>query len=324
MLSYLFRNSGSERRLSAATGKYIHLSNHLFRNTCLLIGLSLEDSTLQSLLRQNAVTNPGHIHYIVQYTSPGVNDEPGTLEAIFQSNFSSYNLYTLFMDSEGIDALAGLISMNERQFELDFQDRQRKFVYYLVGSVGAGKSTATGNFRSLVTYDEWIDERRPALAIPEREVAPDEVSNIDAWVVEQFRKKNHALARSNEGIHLIDRCPMDPLTFGDPNKRPEKAKNLINRITKSLAPGHIIYLDCDIGELKIRNSFKHRYWPDDDYEALLSALRQIYGPMPKSEICTRGRGIEDVARQIAQVVFLDDYQEVDILDRLKSFSDETQ
>jgi len=80
-----------DQLISAATGKYIHLSNHLFRNTCLLIGLSLEDSTLQSLLRQNAVTNPGHIHYIVQYTSPGVNDDASTMEAIFQSNFSSYN-----------------------------------------------------------------------------------------------------------------------------------------------------------------------------------------------------------------------------------------
>lgn len=42
-----------DQLISAATGQYIHLSNHLFRNTCLLIGLSLEDATLQSLLRQN-------------------------------------------------------------------------------------------------------------------------------------------------------------------------------------------------------------------------------------------------------------------------------
>src|SRR5882724_1395906 len=53
-----------DQLLSAATGKYLHLSNHLFRNTCLLIGLSLEDPTLQSMLRQNALGSPGNIHYI--------------------------------------------------------------------------------------------------------------------------------------------------------------------------------------------------------------------------------------------------------------------
>ncbi len=45
-------DSFQDQLISAANGKYIHLSGHLFRNTCLLIGLSLEDSTLQSLLRQ--------------------------------------------------------------------------------------------------------------------------------------------------------------------------------------------------------------------------------------------------------------------------------
>ena len=61
-----------DQLISAANGKYVHLSGHLFRNTCLLIGLSLEDSTLQSVLRQNAVQNPGNIHYIVQYTPAGI------------------------------------------------------------------------------------------------------------------------------------------------------------------------------------------------------------------------------------------------------------
>ncbi|WP_245258249.1 hypothetical protein [Rhodopseudomonas palustris] len=115
------------------------------------------------------------------------------MKAIFDANFSSYNLYTLFMDADGINELAKLISLSEDQFELNFQDRERKFVYYVVGSVGAGKSTATSNFRSLRTYDEWIDERRPALAIPESEVDEKEVSNIDNWIVEQFRKKNPIL-----------------------------------------------------------------------------------------------------------------------------------
>jgi hypothetical protein len=44
-----------DQLISAASGQYVQLSNFLFSNTCLLVGLSLEDSTLQHLLRQSAV-----------------------------------------------------------------------------------------------------------------------------------------------------------------------------------------------------------------------------------------------------------------------------
>ena len=55
---------------------------------------------------------------------------------------------------------------------------------------------------------------------------------MDEWVVEQFHKKNFAVLGQGEGIHFIDRCPLDPLTFGPPEKRQEKAKNSIDRITE--------------------------------------------------------------------------------------------
>ena len=195
-----------DQLISAATGRYIHLSNHLFRNTCLLIGLSLEDATLQSLLRQNAVANSGHIHYIAHFLEPDEKDDLIAMEAIFQSNFSSYNLYTIFVDNSGIKELATLLSLDPDQFHHRFAKFRRKFVYYVIGPVGAGKSTATGNFRSLLTYDEWIDERKPALALPESEISPDDKAQVDAWLVEQFKKKNYAVVKNEEGIHLIDRC----------------------------------------------------------------------------------------------------------------------
>ncbi|TAJ41288.1 MAG: hypothetical protein EPO55_06355, partial [Reyranella sp.] len=313
-----------DRLISAATGKYVHLSNHLLRNTCLLIGLSLDDSTLQSLLRQNAVTNPGNVHYIVQFLPEGDRPDDQTLEAVFESNFSSYNLYTLFLDSAGIKALAELVSMPTQPFDMKFPGASRKFVYYVVGCMGAGKSTAASNFRSLITYDEWFDERKAELAVPEDSLPPSEIADVNRWVAEQFRKKNYALNMAHEGIHLVDRCPLDPLAFGSPEERPTKAKSLIEKITDSgerrIERGHIIFLDGDLAELRLRNSLKHRYWPDDELERHLSALQDVYKDVSTSLICTRGRTISDVTREIAKTIFLERYNGTDVQEALAKVS----
>jgi hypothetical protein len=316
-----------DQLIDAATGKYVHLSNHLFRNTCLLIGLSLDDVTLQSLLRQNAVTNPGNVHYIVHFKTAGVPTDKDREDLIFRSNFYSYNLYTLFLDNDGIRDLAELISMNKSSFELNYANCSKKFVYYLIGSVGAGKSTAAKNFRSLITYDEWIDERIPELAVPDDTLSPAQREDVNVWIAEQFRKKNFALMGHTEGVHLIDRSPLDPLSFGEPQDRPTKAKALVEQITdknsRSIAPGHIIYLDCDLLDVEIRNSLKHKYWPKDRYSQLLTALQEVYGSLQTSVICTRGRNAQSVAHEIAKVIFLEEYRPIDIGSELTRIANQT-
>jgi hypothetical protein len=318
----VFANDAFQDQLiSAAHGRYVHLSNHLFRNTCLLIGLSLGDTTLQSMLRQNAVRNPGHIHYIVHFVPPGVQLERETKVAIFSANFSSYNLYTLFLDAAGIRELAELIRMPPPEFERQFP-QACKHVYYLLGSVGAGKSTAASNFRNLITYDEWIDERLPELATPQKEVNSPEASRVDNWIAEQFSKKNYALQACKEGIHIVDRCPLDPLTF--PGDKQEKAQNLLDEITNDgafkIMPGQVIMLECDIEELKRRNSLKHKYWTDEDLQVLMDEIESVYHSVPQTRICTRGRAVAEVAREIAKVIFLDEYTPVDIEAKLREFA----
>ncbi|MEP7008104.1 MAG: SIR2 family protein [Sphingomonas bacterium] len=309
-------DSFQDQLISAATGKYIHLSNHLFRNTCLLIGLSLEDGTLQSMLRQNAVSNPGNIHYVVHFTPPGSSRDPEVEQAIFRANFESFALYTLFLNSAEIGSLARLIEMDKDTFDSRLGRHKAKYVYYLIGSVGAGKSTAAGNFRSLHTYDEWVDERKPELARPEAEVESDKMGGLNAWIAEQFRKKNIAIQATQEGIHIVDRSPLDPLTFGPPADRPKKATDLLNVITeenfRDIAPGHIIYLESMIDDLKIRNSLKHKYWDTQYLTELISNIEDVYGPLSKSTICTRGRDATAVARAIARVIFIDEYKPTDI------------
>jgi hypothetical protein len=317
-----------DQLISAASGQYVQLSNFLFRNTCLLVGLSLEDTTLQHLLRQSAVTNPGHIHYLVHFVRDNTHYDRAACESIFQANFACYNLYTLFLNNDGIRSLAKLISLSEDAFEVQHAGSQRKFAYYIVGAVGVGKSTAISNFRSVYTYDEWIDERRPDMALPEnrlpRAKQKKQIPEINRWTAEQFRKKNLSLAKSQSGIHLSDRCPLDPLTFGKTSERKAKAKYLLTTITDgkkhAIQKGHLIYLDGSSDEIQQRGTYKHKHWTVKEIDDLIRSIEDIYGKIDKTVVCTRGRTIMQVTRELAKVIFLDEYREVDIEQQLGRLS----
>lgn len=317
-------DSFQDQLLAATNGGYFHLTNHLTQNTCLMVGLSLEDSTLQSMLRQNAVRNPGHIHYVVHFMPDAVTRDPEAERAIFTTNFESFGVYTLFLGSRQIKSLADLIQMDEGAFASLYAKYKPKFVYYLIGSVGAGKSTAAAHLRSLITYDEWVDERLPELAKPEVEVSAEKVDPMNEWIAEQFRKKNFALHGCEEGIHVVDRAPLDPLTFGGEGERPTKAKALMATITdddtRRIVPGHLIELRATADELQIRTRRRHKAWPKHELERLLYGIDQVYGPLSRSQIDTSGRPAASVAKEIARVIHLEPYRPVDIQAELAKFA----
>ena len=154
---------------SIASGRNLLLTNYLFSNTCILLGLSLDDISLQQTLRRNAVSNPGNPHYIVHYMKDEESSTRDVRESIFKSNFDTFGVYTIFLNDNGIAALLELLSMNSDKFLRDFSDFAEdgiKFVYYLIGAVGVGKSTAVKHFQSLQTYDEWVNRRLPAMSRP--------------------------------------------------------------------------------------------------------------------------------------------------------------
>jgi hypothetical protein len=187
--------------------------------------------------------------------------------------------------------------------------------------VGAGKSTATCNFNNLYTYDEWVDERPPEIAVPVDDVDESRVPEIDAWIALQFFKKNYALLNKKEGIHLLDRSPLDPLTFTEVAHRPNRAKELLAAVTEGgsweIEDGHVIFLECDPPEIRQRLSFKHKYWNTSKIRQLLDRNEEVYGNLTKSVVCTRGRQIAEVSREIAQIIFLNEYRPVSIQEQLK-------
>jgi ribosomal protein L32 len=317
-----------DQLISATSGQYLQLTNFIFQNTCLLIGLSLEDATLQHMLRQSAVSNPGHVHYLIHYVKDDASYDRAACAAMFEANFSCYNLYTLFLNSDGIRALADLIALSEEAFEMEYAGAYRKFIYYIIGAVGVGKSTAISNFRNLYTHDEWIDERRPDMAVPEQRFSKSrkkrQVPEINRWTAEQFRKKNLSLSKSRSGIHLSDRCPLDPLTFGNRNERKSKAAHLFGVITDgnkhSIEKGHVIYLDGNADEIQQRGTYKHKHWTVSEIEDLVAKIEEVYGNVRKTVVCTRGRSATQVTKELAKVIFLDDYVEISIEDQLTGMS----
>lgn len=69
--------------------------------------------------------------------------------------------------------------------------------------------------------------------------------------------------------------------------------------------------------MRIRNSLKHKYWTDPQYQQLLDRINEVYGATDRTTICTRGRDATAVARKIAKVIFLEDYKPVDLEGMLK-------
>lgn len=329
MLPYVFEDGASPELVfsddafhdqisSIASGRSLLLTNYLFSNTCILLGLSLEDISLQQTLRQNAVSHPGHPHYLVQY----MEDESDLIQtvrsSIFKSNFDTFGVYTIFLNDNGIAALFDLIGMDVHEFlrdNLGFAEDGVKFVYYLIGAVGVGKSTAVKYFQSLRTYDEWVDRQLPEMSRPDDELRPEERDQVDRYVVGQFGKKNFCISQEEEHIHVIDRCPLDPLTFGQEDARKQKAINLSKSMKKGkreIQKGHLLWLDCGKEEIARRKSRKHKNWPIEKIEKLLNDIDDVYRGLPASKIPTHGRTAIEVAREIAWIIFVGKYDPADI------------
>jgi hypothetical protein len=308
-----------DQLLDTIAGYYASLSHHLSKNTCLFIGLSLNDSTLKHLLHQHAAINPGHYHYYVAFVRDGgVPDKEGR-EAIVNANFQVYNLITLFLTAEEIAALGHWINLDEQDFRHAAEELgvNVKFTYYVTGVVGAGKTTTVAYFRSLVPHDEWFEPRSALLAKPFTALTGREKDEVDDWIAGQFGLKNTALLDQHEGIHIIDRSPIDPITFTETAEWPEKAKRLVKAISpgksrRRTQPGHMIFLVADGNEFAARAAGRHKFGEPDYYEMMQDHFETILGEHGVTRIDVRGLSIHDVVKQAAHIIHLQEYTEVDL------------
>ena len=315
--------------LGSLVGDFSFFLNHMSKNTCVIVGSSLEDEDLRSLLIQSAQGNPGNPHFCIHFMDAGKSLSPDATEAIRRTHFTVYNLITLFLNNDEIAALAELLdcgTFGDDAFaeSLVEQDSSATFTFYLTGALGVGKSTTSGQLRNLRVLDEWTAPRPQVLAKPWDELTVSERAQADEWIATQFAIKNDILRREKFGIALVDRSPMDPLTFTPPGERPKKATALLEAITAGgkwpIADGMIILLVGDPEELAARviATGKPEY-TEQKLRTMESDLRSVYTGVGVRIVETRGRSIAEVAKMVSEIIHFEPYEQFKFVHHLNAF-----
>ena len=314
----------ADQLIESFFGSYASLLHYLSKNTCVFIGLSLADSTLRNLLRQNARLNPGHFHYYVRHTTSRDSLDEESLQATTRAHFEVFNLITLFLDDKGISALGRSMTVEEDALlgKMKRSGIPHIYRYYVTGALGAGKSTALEYFRNVNTYDEWYEPRLEIMAKPWDDLDEEEREEIDRWVARQFRLKNDNLSYQRCGIHLVDRAPLDPLVFTPKSDWSKKAARLLTEMTEGAEveeaqPGRVILLVGNEDELVLRLVPGQEGYTAAKIRTMQETYEKLYSGLGVVRIETQGLGEDLVVRRIAEAVHLDPYQEFDIQGRLE-------
>lgn len=322
--------SFADQLLDGINGNFSTILHVLTKKTSVLIGHSLTDSTLLHLLRKAASISPGNYNYFIRYT-----ENPDKLEnksAIFEANFNNYNLITLFFNNDDVNEFLQAVTMPETEFRdtSDVIGMPTKYIYYLVGAIGIGKSTALSQFGSLTTLDEWFDERPSDMALSPDNIPDEKIAGIDLWTNSQFGKKNNFLLRSKVGVFLVDRSPLDPLSFAVNVPESSRAKSMLEngirpgRSTKEVARGEIIHMSGDAKEIwsRLITKRKEANWPLDKVDKLQKKSESLYKNLQPNMIYATQRMEVEVIRDIAKVIFSSSYAPVDIDAELQRIANE--
>lgn len=317
-----------DQLLASMSGQYSSLTHHLSKNTCLFIGLSLSDENLRHLLRRNAVTNPGHSHYYIHWVSPAAPLAKERAEALFDYRFRVYNLITLFLTNDEISALGQVLQLSYDQFKplADSVAVPTKYVFYLTGVPGIGKTTLLRHLASLSIYDEWLSDPLPLLAKPHSDLNAAEKASIDDWVAKQMRDKNEAIGREREGIFVVERGPLDPVSFVAPTKIQEKAAWYRARVVPTtydrLSSGAVIALFGDTNKVSARVASRQTIRQPPDYlrELQERLLHTIYIGDGVQQMMSTDWSIPQMVREVAEHIHLGVYRPANLQEQLEKLS----
>jgi len=306
---------------------------HFARNTCLLVGCSLE-AELRSILMRGAETNPGNFHYYCHWIPTKDTFSEIERQLISETNFKVYNLITLFLTSSEIRLLLKLINDSEiSDGKLkDLATRSAiplKYTFYMTGSIGVGKSTTTSHLRNLNVVDEWLEPRPEILGVPWDKLTKNERDFVDEWIADQFTKKNDTLRHEqNAVISVVDRPPLDPLVFTPESKRSAKAIFLANHLCPDdghgdygIEEGVVILLLGDPKELsaRVRATGRQKYTARK-LKRMQFDMKELYESMPGTiSIDTQFMGIAELTKRVAEVIHRRKYVPADLTTKLKSY-----
>ena len=320
-------DSFADQIIEAASGRFPFMVDYLVRHTCVLLGFSLEDTTLKSLLRQHARVNPGLYHYFIRYMSAPDELSDEQRQAIQDANFNVYNLITLFLGSEEIKSLGELLVMSEENFISCYHaaGAREKYKYYFVGPVASWKTSNISQFRNLIVLDEWLDSRIDEIMKPSTDLTSEESARVDDWIFEQVRKKNLRMQKFPFGLIAMDRAPLDAFAFTESDKWKEKATAIRENVcgrepsARHLEDGHVILLRADPADLETRTRARGRSGDVAYLNRQQDDLHLVYNAEKYSGVSivnTKGQSIAEIAQRIAQIVFRAEYVEFPMHDRM--------
>jgi hypothetical protein len=171
----------SDQALDFSIGSYQALLDYFSRTPALLIGFSLSDPALRSLLRRALRISPGIVHYCVHWCG---RNRPTTEQQheIAESNFDLFGIVTLFLDDDEVCTLLELVTtISDDVFSGEFIKAKTpfKYKYYVTGVVSAGKTTAISMLKGLSVVDEWLTPRNPLIAKPWNELDDTQRAEVD-------------------------------------------------------------------------------------------------------------------------------------------------
>ena len=183
--------------------------------------------------------------------------------------------------------------------------------------------------QSLWAYDEWPEEPLQTLAKPYTDLTTAERDILDNWVARQFAIKNESLIGEREGVFLIDRATLDPITFVDEANMPRKAEHYKEALKRGddrriLRAGRVLLLVGDTKEIStrllLRGEVGRRSNPDYLGEQQ-EKLKSIYCVDGVQQVDTTNLTLLELVKKIARIIHREDYRELDLEALLQSIQD---
>lgn len=305
--------------------------SHFLQNTLLLVGHSLEDASLKNILRACRQRRPANFHYFIYWVDakkPSLSQD--FRDDIFRANLEVYNLITIFMTTNQIKELCGLLAVTEESDIIEALNQigitKQKYCYYVVGPVGAGKTTVLEGLRNFNTLEEWLGRTPGDMYKAHTDLTENEREAINGWIYSQLRMKNEKINLSGIGYHFMDRAPLDALAFSRNKAEKKKKARQIEEAFSGIdfVSGEVVFVEASLGDLVHRNLRRGRRFPKGNEERYLKKqrddLKDVYDVGLQNRHSTSAKGTPEVSRDIAYKALMGDYEPVEFRNLLKSFT----
>ena len=157
-----------------------------------------------------------------------------------------------------------------------------------------------------------------------KSLARSKVREIDDWVARQFQHKNLILSDSRQkiGLHILDRCMLDPMSFKGEDERPERAKTLLDTVcgekrNQTIQDGVIVLLEGDAEAIEERCRAAGKEFSSSQLEKMHNVLKKAYHGKHLHVIDTRRKSRPAVIKEIVRLMFTGHYEQMNIRRRLQ-------